>query len=100
MSNEKQMYKLARPITFDGKEVTELKLDFDQLSGEDLLLCSQQAQALAPNEVPTVKAFSLPYQVTVAARAAGMPAELIKALKAKDFTQVTQRAQNFLIGSE
>jgi len=95
---KEQVYKLKRPITFEEQPVSELSLDFEELTGQDLLLCARQAQALAPNELPMIKAMSLPYQVTVAAKAANVPAELIQSLKAADFTQVTQRAQNFLIG--
>lgn len=93
---DERVYKLVRPITFDGEEVKELVLDFDELTGRDLLTCARQAQTMEPNEVALVRALSLPYQVVVAAKAAGVPAELINSLKAKDFTQVTQRAQTFL----
>ncbi|EJW19143.1 phage tail assembly protein [Paenibacillus alvei] len=94
------VYKLIRPISFDGEEVKELVLDFDELTGQDLLACARQAQVMAPNEVNLVRALSLTYQVVVAAKAAGVAAELIQSLKAKDFTQVTQRAQNFLTTQE
>ncbi|EGG33416.1 hypothetical protein HMPREF9412_1393 [Paenibacillus sp. HGF5] len=47
-----------------------------------------------------VRAASINYQVAVAARAAGVTPELIQSLKAKDFTQVTQLASNFLITME
>ncbi|MEF3312612.1 phage tail assembly protein [Paenibacillus sp. GYB004] len=95
---EERIYKLARPFHFEGKQITELSLNLDDLTGQDLLLCARHAQTIDPNEVAHVKALSLPYQVAVAAKAAGVPAEQIKALGAKDFTQVTQRVQNFLIG--
>lgn len=93
-------YKLLRPILFDGEEVTSLTFDFEKLTGQDLIACASQAKAIAPDEYPLVLAVHMPYQITVAAKAAGVPAELIQALKAKDFTQVTQRAQNFLLVQE
>ncbi|MFW5433702.1 phage tail assembly protein [Paenibacillus apiarius] len=97
---DERVYKLVRPISFDGEEVKELVLDFDELTGRDLLACARQAQTMAPDEVAFVRALSLPYQVVVAAKAAAVPAELIQSLKAKDFTQVTQRAQIFLTTQE
>lgn len=99
-SADERTYTLLRPISFDGLEITELTLDFEELSGDDLLRCSRQAQTISPDEVAPVKALSLAYQVALAAKAAGVPVELIQSLKAKDFTQVTQRAQNFLLVQE
>lgn len=97
---DERVYNLVRPITFDGNEMTSLTFDFDELTGHDLLACARQAQTLTPNEAVLVRALSLTYQMVVAAKAANVPVELIQSLKAKDFTQVTQRAQNFLIAQE
>ncbi|WP_050802854.1 phage tail assembly protein [Paenibacillus sp. HGF5] len=109
MTNEKQEtqvgasskdYKLIRPITFEGDEIKSLNLDFECLGGTELMNCAKLAQRMDPNEVPMVRAASINYQVAVAARAAGVTPELIQSLKAKDFTQVTQLASNFLITME
>lgn len=97
---DERVYNLVRPITFEGEEVTSLTLDFDGLTGHDLLTCARQAQTMSQNEVVFIRALSLSYQAVVAAKAAGVPVELIQSLKGKDFTQVTQHAQNFLIAQE
>lgn len=94
------VYKLQSPITFEEQEITELTLQFEDLTGQDLLQCGRMAQVISPQEMSIIKSFSMPYQVAVAAKAAKVPAELIQALKAKDFTQLTQRTQNFLTGQE
>ncbi|CAM3851499.1 MULTISPECIES: phage tail assembly protein [Paenibacillus] len=91
------VYVLLKPINFEGNEIKSLNLDFESLGGTELMNCARLAQQMDPNEVPMVRALSINYQVAVAARAAGVAPELILALKAKDFTQVTQRASNFLI---
>ena len=44
--------------------------------------------------------FSKLYLVTVAARAAHIPAEVLRTLSARDFTVVTNAVQNFLTGSD
>lgn len=93
-------YTLIKPIQFDGETVTKLTLDFDDLSAEDLIVCVKQARRIDPEEVSLARATSLSYQMAVAARAAKQPIELIRALKAKDFTQVTQLAANFLMMPE
>lgn len=98
--NEDGRYKLSRPIMFDGETVEELQLSFADLSGEDLILCSKQAAQMDPEDHLTspVRAFSLPYQIAIAAKAAGVTPELIRTLKGHDFTIVTQKAANFLLG--
>lgn len=96
---EDSKYTLKRPIKFEGEEVTELNLDFEKLNGEDLLTCVKIARQIDPEESVTavVRAFTMSYQIAVAAAAAGVTPDLIKALKGADFTQVTQQAANFLI---
>ncbi|MGG4096206.1 phage tail assembly protein [Paenibacillus lautus] len=94
------IFHLARPITFDGEEIKSLTFDFESLGGNELMTCARQAQSMDPNEVPMMRALSINYQVVVAARAAGVTPDLIQALKAKDFTQVTQMASNFLVLQE
>lgn len=79
--------------------MTELNLDFDQLTGEDVIKCENQYAAMDGVSI-FYKEANKTYQAVVAARAAGVPVELIKALKARDFTRVTLRAQNFLIGTD
>lgn len=90
-------YTLIKPIKFDGETVTTLNLDFDDLTAEDLIACAKQARRIDPDEITPARATALSYQMAVAARAAKQPIELIKALKAKDFTQITQLAANFLM---
>jgi hypothetical protein len=96
-SDTSGVYKLSTPIKFDGALVTELNLRFEDLTGKDLILCAKQARRLDPEEIRPARALSLSYQIAVAARAAGVPTELLEALKADDFTIVTQRAENFLL---
>ncbi|MGG1442171.1 phage tail assembly protein [Brevibacillus laterosporus] len=91
-------HKLARPITFEGEHVTKLYLDFDKLSGKELALCSKLARRRDPQDINPGRAYSMSYQITVAARAAGVAPDLIEALNGKDFTQVTQLTENFLVG--
>lgn len=96
---DERVYKLSRPFTFEGTEYTELLLDFDSLTGGDLLSCEGQMNTMSSgNEVVPVKQISQAYQALVAARAAKVPVDLIKALPGKDFSKIIVRAQNFLLG--
>jgi hypothetical protein len=100
VSADDRVYKLIRPIVFNEQTITELTLDFDELNGFDLVMCAKQAMRMEPEEVMSqpVRAFSLTYQIVIAAKAAKVVPELIKSLKGADFSVVTQKAANFLMG--
>ncbi|WP_068775776.1 phage tail assembly protein [Paenibacillus sp. FJAT-26967] len=95
---DERIYKLSRPFTFEGNEYTELTLDFEKLTGNDLLSCERQMQLITgASEYVPMKQISQAYQAVVTARAAAVPVELIQALPAKDFSKVTLRASTFLL---
>lgn len=91
--------KLAKTITYDGVEIKELNLDFDSLTGQDLLNAEKEAIALNKSASP-IKEFDKGYLSIVAAKAAGVSTDLMPLLGAKDFTKVTVQAQNFLLNEE
>lgn len=99
MSDEKKAlenvmeFKLSSPI--NGKDT--LKLDFDKLNGYMLQKCYNAAKREEPNM--SISAFSLAYQVNVAARAAGVKYDDIMSLKGKDFTAITLMVQGFLLNT-
>jgi len=87
--------KLSQPITVKGTEVKELNLDFDKLTGNDIINASREAQLLGENIV--VPEFSKQYLAIVAAKASGINVEDINNLPARDFTAITIAVQNFLL---
>jgi len=89
----KQTIKLQTPVEFEGATVSELELDLDSLTGADLIAAERESNG-------PVSEMSKGYQAALAARAAGKPLELIHALKARDFTEVTVRVQGFLLGMD
>lgn len=94
---------LIKPIVFQGEEVKEIEFDLDGLTGEDMIYVDRVFLSTSDiNQGITIKETSKEYQILVAARAARQPAELFYKLKAKDFSRVTLRVQNFLLveGSE
>ena len=93
-----QTIALNKPVTFDGKEYTKLELDFDSLTGRELMKAEAEAKALNPGGFAPVLELSKPYQVVVAAKAAKVPADVIIDLSGSDYTKVTVAAQNFLLG--
>ena len=87
--------KLKNPISFEGKEVIELNLDYDSLVGQDLIDAANEARVLGDKSV--IVELSKLYQFVVSAKAAKVPSDLIVKLRAKDFAKVTAAAQVFLI---
>lgn len=101
MSEETQVsadvYTFAKPFTFEGQEVKELTLNFDDLSGDDIIACDRQYRAEQRGGISLAPEMDKAYQAYVAAKAAGVHVNLIRAAKAKDFTALTLRARNFLL---
>ena len=85
--------KLNRPITINGVEMKEIELDFDKLTGADLISASRESGLLGDNAL--VPELSKQYLAVVAAKASGLNVDDIMKLSAKDFTAVTLTVQNF-----
>lgn len=91
-----ETFELKREITFEGRKYTSLTLNFDSLTGQDLL-DAERAYA-QQGGTPGVAELQKGYLVQVVARACGGPVELINALPASDVSKLTLQAQNFLLG--
>jgi len=92
----RQTIKLSAPVKFEDLERSELVLDLDGLTGDDL--ASAEAEMQLAGIVPVMVDTSKRYMMYVAAKAAGVPVELIGKLKAADATKVTLAVQGFLMG--
>jgi len=88
--------KLSRPITFEDKYYEQLKLDLEGLTGGDLV-DAEREYVSSGGVMSSVAELTKGYLATVAAKAAGVPVEVIHALSAKDFAAVTLLVQNFLL---
>ena len=94
----RQVYKLIRPMTVNGTEYTELHLDFDSLTSQDMEAIAS-ALAMEGHVIPQVVEFSKPYLMHVAARAARINVNDLRKFSIKDGTQITMLAMNFLISA-
>ncbi|WP_081750971.1 phage tail assembly protein [Paenibacillus sp. FSL R7-277] len=94
-----EVYTFARPVNFEGDTFESLSIDFDKLTGEDILTCDRQYQMESARQSggELIKETNKAYQAYIVARAAGVHVGLIKALPAKDFTKLTLQAQSFLL---
>lgn len=91
-----EKFKLQKPITYEEKEITELDLDLDALTGRDLTNIEQEF--VAGGNMAAVPETSKTYLMYVGARAAKVPVELVQSMSAKDVSRLTVQVQNFLIG--
>lgn len=90
-------FSLRYPLVFEGKQVASLHLNFAGLSADDIIAAERQFVA-ETGENPFVKETSKLFQAYIAARAADVPIELVKKINASDFSRLTLRVQNFLLG--
>lgn len=86
---------LSKPFTFEGKEYSEIELDLDSLTGNDLL--KAEREFVATGGRANVPELSKEYLAIVVAKTAKVPVDIIHALPAKDFSKVTIEVQNFLL---
>ncbi|HWR07749.1 phage tail assembly protein [Sporomusa sp.] len=86
---------LRKSFTFEGKEYKEIRLDLDALSGKDVIDAETEARSLGARAIMLES--SKVYQAILAAKAAGVPVDLIQALPAKEFSRVTGEVQGFLL---
>ena len=94
-------YIFSKPLEFEGKTYTEINMDLDGLSVDDLERCERQARSmLRRKENMSVPETNKKYQACVAAKASGMPIEAIRALSGKDYTQVCLLVMNFLLDGD
>lgn len=95
-STGRQTIILSSPVEYEDIKKTELVLDLDSLTGDDL--ANAEAEMQLAGIVPVMVDTSKRYMMFVAAKAAGVPVEFIRKLKASDATKVTLAVQGFLMG--
>ena len=88
--------KLKKAVHVKGKEVTTVTLDFDKLTGNDLIAAEAEARLLKAGEASVFA--SMKYQAVVAAKAIGCPVDDIFDLGATDFKAIITPTINFLVG--
>lgn len=98
--DKKTVYKhtLTKPFEYEGKTYEELLFDFGSLNGNDAIAIEEELEA--NNKYILAPETSKAYQSRMAARAAGIPSDLIEALPLQDFNRITNAARNFFVGQD
>lgn len=87
--------KFSTPVIIKGEKVDHVDLDFDKLTGHDML-AAETPSRLAGDQAPAL-ALSQRYQAIIAAKLLGMTPEEINALPAKAFIAITMEVGRFLL---
>lgn len=96
-----EKYTLIKPINYEGEIITEIHMDLEGLSVQDLERAEREARALLKKkESMQVPETNKKYQACVAARAAALPLDAIRSLCGKDYTQVCLLVMNFLLDGD
>lgn len=85
---------MKKPVAFEGREIKEIELDLEGLTGADL--AQAEREYLAMGGQMTSLTLSISYCQSLAARAANLPVEAIRAMAAKDSARITMEVQLFL----
>ncbi|CAM3300531.1 MULTISPECIES: phage tail assembly protein [Paenibacillus] len=96
-----RVIKLSRPVNWEDKEYNVLTLDFDGLSGDDMIAIESEFMSFIKGMKGILVAFKTDhpaYLTVVAAKAAGVDPFMLKKLSARDFLKVTGVAKDFLNG--
>ncbi|MDM5278801.1 phage tail assembly protein [Paenibacillus silvae] len=91
--------KLSRPLLWEDVEYNELKLNFDELSGEDIIDAEGEFIDFVAGKRNVLVAFKNEhpaYHAVLAAKAAGVHPNFMNKLKATDFMKVTGASKRFL----
>ena len=93
-----KVFKLVKPVTFEGKEYTEIDLaGLEDLNGRDIRELDRLFKMKGGRLRGNVKEFDSLYLQLVAARATSLPLEFFDVIGAKDATRLEVKTRNFLL---
>lgn len=94
------VHKFRNPFEYEGKKITELKIDFDKLTGRDGLAIENELQRAG--KVVVAPAFSGEYLVRMVARVADpkIGADAFDIMSLSDYNRIRSEARSFLLKSE
>ena len=89
---------LTKALTIAGKEVKEVELDVEKLSGRDLTLAERESRAMGDNAASVF--VSMNFQAIVVAKLLKVPVDDILDLPAGDFKQLVVPVASFFLNME
>ena len=94
------VFTFKKPFEYEGRKFTELKFDFNSLTGADSI--NIEAELQAKGIAIFAPAFSAPYLVRMCARACTEKVDykFFESMRLKDYVTIRSKARNFLLSSE
>lgn len=89
---------LKKPFEYTGMRIEALVLDFESLTGEDMIKIESEMQATG--QMAWAPELSQSLQCKLAARAAGVGSDVIEHLPLKEFNAVTSAVRSFLLNMD
>ena len=89
-----EVIKLRREYKFGAKNIKEIVLDLEELSGQDLVFAEKEYKAR--NKGATVKELEDGWVLTVASKASGIKYGDLLGLKGTDYIKVLNKTKGFL----
>ncbi len=86
---------LKQPFKVKDKEVTEIELDFEKLTGKQLTDAEKEARSMG-DTTPSVF-LSMQYHSVIAAKLIGVPVDDILAMNAVDYKNVMVQVATFFL---
>lgn len=83
--------ELTKPLQYKGEGITELDIDLENMTGNDLILAEENYRKASPNG----QTFSTPHMLYIAAKSCHVPAETLRTLNVKDFMRVIMAVMSF-----
>ncbi len=90
--------KLTKALMIAGKEVNEVELDVEKLSGRDLTMAERESRAMGDNAASVF--VSMNFQSIVVAKLLNVPVDDILDLPVTDFKQLVVPVASFFLNME
>ena len=91
-----ETYVLRKPLNFEGKEITEIELNLDDMSKEDIDSAEQLYRLNGGRNMGLLE-MDKRYLTAVISFASGLPIEAFNGMGARNYTHLTLKVQNFLL---
>ena len=88
-------FKLTRPVEFEGETYKELQLDFDAMTGRDVVATKREFEQRNPLLQKSVIAMDTDFAACFAARAAKVPVGLLDHVSARTTSGSLRRPSIF-----
>lgn len=90
--------KLKKAIEKNGKKISDINFNFEQMTGYDIIAAEKEARMLGTVALDVT--YSKVFQAVIAAKAADkeLIADDILGMQITDFMEITAKTSNFLFG--